>query len=162
MRRAILLAGSLLVSIHSSPALAQVTYGSLATVKPNHWIRVEKQDDTRIEGRFLGVRSDSLYLRPDTSSLGIAMSGIARIDERTHSTNRGVLIGLVAGAAFGALVGAGSSRPDDLLSPGAAAAAGGIFFGFVGAGVGAIIGSVSHHWARRYQAPEQAVPGTDR
>lgn len=160
MGRALLMAGSLLTWIHPSPALAQAAYGSLSSVKPNHWIRVEKLDDTRIEGRFLEVKVDSLYMRPDSSQVGIAMASVARIDERGHATNHGALIGLVVGAATGALAGAASSSPDDFFGPGASAAAGGIVLGFVGAGVGAIIGSVTHHWHRRYQAPEKAPSGS--
>lgn len=159
MGRAILLAGSLLTWIHPSPAGAQAAYGSLATLKPDHWIRVEKFDSTRIEGRFLELKVDSLYLQPDSSRVGIAMASVARVDERGHATGKGAWIGLVAGAATGALIGAASTSSDDFFGPGAAAAAGGIVFGFVGAGAGTIIGAVTHHWHRRYQAPERTPAG---
>ena len=159
MGRALLLAGSLLTWIHPSPARAQATYGSLSTLKPNHWIRVEKLDDTRIEGRFLEVKVDSLYLRPDSSQVAIAMASVARIDERGHATGKGAWIGLVVGAATGALVGAASSQEGDFFGPGASAVAGGIVFGFVGTGVGTIVGAVTHHWHRRYQAAEEAPAG---
>ena len=157
MGRALLLAGSLLTWIHPSPAGAQATYGSLATVKPNHWIRVEEFDSTRIEGRFLELKADSLYLRPDSTRVGIAMAGVARVDERGHAREQGAFIGLAVGAAIGAIAGAASSSSGDLIGPGASAAAAGIVFGVAGAGVGAIIGSFTHHWHHRYQAPEKAA-----
>ena len=102
-------------------------------------------------GQFLGARDDTLTIASGRQALDIPWEEISQVEIRygwSRSTGRGALIGLLAGGAVGAAMGAASEDQSTGfldLSKGAQIAAGAVTFGLLGAGIGAIAGhSIVH------------------
>jgi hypothetical protein len=101
-----------------------------------------------------------------TDTVALSRAHIDRLDvsrSQKRGTGKGALIGLVSGGVVGAIAGAATYKEKECGPPnpgigviciwssssrGEDAMAGGLFFGLIGAGLGALIGSASHrdHW----------------
>ena len=131
------------------PGTAGVTAAdslALATLRPGDRLLLDLGAAGRLEGLYLSRDSASLELEvaPGGDRRAVDLSGIARIFERGHSTQRGVWIGLMSGFATGAVLGIGLSAVDcdpydgDNCRTWQVAAA----YGGLGALGGAVIGGV--------------------
>jgi hypothetical protein len=130
--------------LEAQPLLAQVEAGSR--------VRVTTAPATpgRRIGRLVSLDTDTLrWSRWDTTSvIAVPVASVARLERSTgrrSNTGRGAMIGGLIGAGFGLFVGVGASTDNSgFLDVGVEeiAALTGIF-GAAGAGVGALIGSLS-------------------
>lgn len=118
-----------------------------------------------VVGTVVAVDRDSVRIRPEDpaifpghpTSVAIARSSIRDLEVavKSHSNaGKGALIGLGIGVVGGAVAGVEGCQPDqnswDLFTPTQCAAFGGLLFGAIGAGLGALIGSAggSERWER--------------
>jgi hypothetical protein len=106
----------------------------------------------RMVGTLLSADSDSLRLTSsnDQRVLTVPTRSVVRLERsrgQRPSTGRGARIGALVGGGTGLLLGiAASSESDSWVQIGAEeVAVVTVVFGLAGAGVGALIGSVSHH-----------------
>ncbi len=126
----------------------------------------------RMVGRLISEDADSLRLEVGTGVITLPRESVTKVEishsrsRRAHGARLGLLVGAVAGAALGyamgedqkdavpfcTLGGCATLGPFWLNKP-ASAAAVGIFFGAVGAGVGALV-SPGEKWA---SIPNQRV-----
>jgi len=154
MSRSLLLACALLVCA-GTDLVAQAQPVDLV---PGRRIRVHRQTQSTLIGALLSVSSDTLTMittGPDT--VAVARSTIRRVDVAVGTKSqagKGAVTGLLIGGLGGALLGVASSGSDDgdFLDAGPAewAVSGAVFFGAIGAGVGALIGS--GHRTDRWEA----------
>jgi len=86
-------------------------------LKPGQMLRVEGAALSRIEGRFLGVDGTTLTLSRDSTPTEIRLPDVERLWVRGRATGRdalmGACVGVVAGAAYGLLVGSIACEPVD-------------------------------------------------
>ena len=109
-------------------------------------------------GTVSGYDSWSIGIKPDNeqSSVWVPLNSVTRLQQsrgQKSNTRKGALIGLLAGGAVGAVVGAFAYEECQevgfmacFMSPGSAgetAALGGLAGGLLGAGIGALIGASS-------------------
>jgi hypothetical protein len=106
----------------------------------------------RMVGTLISADSDSLRLTSskDQSVLTVPTRSVARLERsrgQRPSTGRGALIGALAGGGTGLLLGIAASTESDswVQIGGGEVAAVTVIFGLGGAGIGALIGSASHH-----------------
>jgi hypothetical protein len=154
-----------------APTLLGLTLGLLSgnqlaaqdssiTLQPGQLIRVSGPKNFRFTGEFMGGDSISLVLRPsDGQARRVPLSWISKAEIRTGHKSKvgtGALIGASAGALVGASAVAGLDNMQ--LAPGGDEGCcsesdyvgGALAFAAIGAGVGALIGAVSHKdtWVR--------------
>jgi hypothetical protein len=117
-------------------------------------VRLPKHE--RWTGSFVSLANDTVTIR-DSDSTGVLVTVAAPQITRFEvsrgnrgSGMRGAGFGLLVGVAVGAVVGYAGYSGDDYLvsSAGESAGAGAALFGFIGAGVGAVVGALtpSEHW----------------
>ena len=98
----------------------------------------------------------------DAPSRAVHWSEVRRVEVRASNVDRGLIVGAASGALLGAVIAAsaqsvsspftggnGSSDGSEAVTYLGAAIVGGV----VGAGLGALIGSVSHRWNPVYERP---------
>jgi len=140
---------------------------SSLTLQPGEVIRVSGPKKFRFTGEFMGRDSASLVIRAsDGQTRKVPRAWITKVEIRTRhksGAGAGALVGASAGAALG-LVAVGSVDSDpywgtDCCSAGDYAS-GGLLFGAAGAGLGAIIGAMTHKdtWVRIPAEQWQATP----
>lgn len=143
-------AGSLIFGLLSAGSLAAQYGGALAV---GERVRAYSSRGT-FDGRFLSLDTDTLRLAPAgrAEPLAIALGTLARLEVqrgRQSAAGKGALIGFGIGAAAGVTLAVATSqtceegRDPGCLGPGIEAIAGAVVVGFAGAGVGALVGSVT-------------------
>ncbi|NUO64948.1 MAG: hypothetical protein HOQ12_06195 [Gemmatimonadaceae bacterium] len=128
---------------------AAAPVASAQTVRPDSGARVRlrlhSDPEYVYQGVLLAPVGDSVVVGvPGERALRIARPSVRQMQvgtrgSRTRSTFAGIGIGLVAGAAVGAMVGQATTRPDDFFGP-ELAAAGATLLGVVGGVTGGIVG----------------------
>ena len=155
--RAIILLGLTLGLLSGNQLAAQ---DSSLTLRPGQVIRVSGPKNFRFTGEFRGGDSISLVLRPsDGQARRVPLSWISKVEIRTgHKSKVGT--GALIGASAGALVGASAVAGLDNMQVGLGGddgccsesdyVGGALTFAAIGAGVGALVGAVSHKdtWVR--------------
>lgn len=113
--------------------------------------RVQTADGTRLKGKVMDFDGDVLQI--DGQSLSLNDGDVRRIEvqQRDPLTN-GALIGLGAGVAFVGLACAGSAGCDAEI-----AAVGVLFYGAVGAGIGALVDSLRKPYTTVYVSPDRGL-----
>ncbi|HSE45213.1 MAG TPA: hypothetical protein VLA89_07775 [Gemmatimonadales bacterium] len=133
---------------------------SSLALQPGQVIRVSGPRNFRFTGEFVGGDSESLVIRPnDGQARRVPLAWISKVEIRTGHTSK-VGTGALIGASAGALVGASAVAGLDNMQVGLGGddgccsegdyAGGALAFAAIGAGVGALIGAVSHKdaWVR--------------
>jgi hypothetical protein len=153
MRNLILVFGLCLFATPVQPQVAPTLVGQRV------WVRSPQASgrlDAGVKGTLEGVTGDSLQVRLEGGgpavSVGLdAQTQLFLFTGRRSSAGRGAAIGAGIGALGGVVLGITGCR-DELIcdDPGAVVAAGAIFLGGIGAGIGLIVGALSHHdtWVR--------------
>jgi len=133
---------------------------SSLTLRPGQLIRVSGPKNFRFTGEFSGGDSISLVLRPsDGQARRVPLSWISKVEIRTGHKSKvgtGALIGASAGVLVGASAVAGLDNMqlglggDDGCCSESDYVGGALTFAAIGAGVGALVGAVSHKdtWVR--------------
>jgi len=142
---------ALLTALCVSPLLALASQARPA-IAPGDRVRITTAD-WELVGTLVTQGDDSLRLQVtgEVTPVSVARSAIKRLEiARSHSnTGTDALIGLGAGALVGGTLGAVAGSDLAGECPGndcgaAPAVFGGLLMGALGAGVGAVIGSLSH------------------
>lgn len=125
-------------------------------VTPGERVRLETSDARRLEGTVEDARMDGITLIRDGERLEVAIAGLRRAWVRERSTRTGAVIGgvvgLAAGITYGLLITQPESSPcdaDNCTRAGVTAASGAIG-AVLGAGTGALIGSLIPRWRLRF------------
>lgn len=116
-------------------------------------IRIQQQHGASLQGAVVAVSDSAVTLRTsETDTVSVPRAGIAKVEvyEGTRSnTGKSALTGLLIGGLTGVVVGAVSAQATQgsfiEYSAGEGAVAYGAAFGVLGAGIGALVGSGSHH-----------------
>jgi len=141
---------ALVAALCVSPILALASQAR-PVVAPGDRVRVTTED-WELVGTLLAQGDDSLRLQVigEVTPVSVARSAIKRLEisRGSHSsTGSGALIGLGAGVLAGGALGAEANSPCDPevfgCGPGLVVG-GGLLVGAIGAGIGAVIGSLSH------------------
>lgn len=148
MTRSLALIAAALLAL-TSAAAAQDSTGSLVGRR----VRIQPQHGATLQGAVVAVSDSAVTLRTsETDTVSVARAGIAKVEvyEGTKSnTGKGALTGLLIGGLTGAVLGAVSAQvtQDSFIeySAGEGALAYGAALGVLGAGIGALVGSGSHH-----------------
>jgi hypothetical protein len=148
MTRSMLALTALLLTL---PSFAQAQQDTTGLV-PGRRIRVHQPNNRTVVGNFVAMDSTSLGLETSLGdTLQIARAGITGVDLSVGTKSqagKGAVTGLLIGGAAGVVIGLAASGSDDGelfdFGPGTWAAGSGLFFGAVGAGVGALIGAGNH------------------
>jgi len=125
-------------------------------VKPGQLLRVESAPLGRLEGRFVAMDVSTLTLTRDSTPTEVRLPDIERLWVRGRATGRGALIGagvgIVAGAAYGLLIGSIACEPVDGgdCTSAEVAAVMGLLGGAGGAAVGAGVGYAIPIWRMRF------------
>jgi len=125
-------------------------------LKPGQLLRVEGARLGRLEGRFVAVDASTLTLTRDSTPTEIRLPDVERLWVRGRATGRGALIGagigIVAGAAYGLLIGSIACEPVDGgdCTSAEVAAVMGLLGGAGGAAVGAGVGYAIPIWRLRF------------
>lgn len=136
------------------------------SVSPGDRVRVSARSFPRVSGTVLDARPDSLVLRArGGDTIQAAWADVRTLDvsggrSRVGTAVRYGGIGLLTGAAAGAVLGYTTYHEDDddwcilICSPGDAGLAGAAFFGIVGGATGVLSGAVfpAQRW-RRAETP---------
>lgn len=158
--RAWLFLSSVLALATSTPAMAQPSPASLASLKPKSVLRVLVGDSTRIEGNLVHAGADSLIIRSDTTLVSMSMRSIASVHRRGTWSGKGALVGCLLGATAGAFAGNAWGKSTDFIkpsSPAQGAVACGFFGAIAGAGLGAIAGTFIPRWHLVYRAGDEVA-----
>ena len=127
----------------------QTAFESLAD---SQWVRLSSPDVDRHEGRLLERTTTDLVISGDPHSLRLPATAVDTLWTRGSSVGRGALIGAVAGALFGTVVGvaAAGSSSDQNITAGDGVLVGGGGGLVVGALLGGLTGLAIPKWHRRY------------
>lgn len=123
----------------------------LAKEREGAQLVITKIDGTVIYGELIGVKQDSTLLLKSPSvpggSIDVSEVKIIKIVKGSNA-GTGFLLGLLAGAAVGVAIGAGSyeQAPLNFLSRGSMAEIGGALGGLGGGLVGLVIGGSTHNY----------------
>jgi hypothetical protein len=129
---------------------------ALRSLKPGQLLRIEGTPLGRVEGRLLGASGTTLTLSRDSTPTEIRLPDIERLWVRGRATGKGALIGagvgIVAGAAYGLLIGSVACEPVDGgdCTSAQVAAVMGLIGGAGGAAVGAGVGYAIPVWRLRF------------
>jgi len=148
----------LTVALLSSSQIA--AQDSSVTLHPGQIIRVSGTKGFRFTGEFIGQDSTGLVIRPsDGQTRRVPLAWISKVEIRTgHKSKAGT--GALIGASAGVLVGASAVAGLDNMQVGLGGddgccsesdyVGGALTFAAIGAGVGALVGAVSHKdtWVR--------------
>ena len=148
-----------------STALLMVPFASLTPqeplpFQPGSRVRLSTQGDgvRHLVGTFSGYEGGNVGIKPDQkqSSVWVPLTSVTSFKRSSglkSNTGKGALIGLLAGGAVGAVVGASAYEECQevgfmacFMSPksaGETAAIGGLAGGLLGAGIGAIVGALN-------------------
>ena len=119
------------------------------TEKPGAILAVQKKDGQTIKGELLSVKNGmlNLLIYENATKVDVHLNEVRSLSiKKKGSFLKGLGIGVLSGAATGALLGflSGDDKPTTFfpLSAGQKALVGGIFFGVVGGAVGGIAGAL--------------------
>ena len=163
MRTSIML-GLSLALLSGREIAAQDSSGAL---RPGETIRVYGPGKFRLTGEFMERDSVSMVIRPSgLDARRVPLDGIRKVEVRTAHKSRlgtGAAAGAGAGAVLGVvMVGAVDNDPYfNLCCSGGDYALGAVLFATAGAGIGAVIGALSHKdtWTRVPAEDWQIRPG---
>ena len=116
-------------------------------------IRIHQHQGAPVTGALVATTDSAVTVRTsETDTVVVPRSGIAKVEVYAgmrSNAGSGALTGLLVGGLGGALIGVAASGSDDGdffdFGAGTWAAGIGLTFGALGAGIGALIGSGSHH-----------------
>lgn len=150
-------AGTVLV-LALAGALPETADAQVILPPPGTRIRITLDDAERVVGALSGARHDTLLIRPELQEAdrAVPLNTLQRLEVSRGirpQTGRGALIGLLSGAAAGAVSGMVVCAGDNCVNSGEdlttlVPVVLGIGGGAFGAGVGALIGAQFHgeHW----------------
>ena len=163
MRSSIML-GLVVALLSAVQVAAQDSSGAL---RPGETIRVYGPGEFRLTGEFMERDSVSMVIRPaGLEARRVPLDGIRKVEVRTAHKSRlgtGAAAGAGAGAILGVvMVGAVDNDPYfNACCSGGDYALGAVLFATAGAGIGAVIGALSHKdtWTRVPAEDWQIRPG---
>ena len=130
-----------LVIAMAAPGFAQdvgATEPAASFPKGNY--RVQTSDGTTLRGQLLRMNPDTLRMLVDGQPRDVPMSQVDKVDRPTHRARTGLIVGATAGVLMGGLGDCETrydARTGNLVDSHAPCmAAGGIFYGLVGLGIG--------------------------
>lgn len=119
------------------------------------FLLIEQTDGKRLKGRLVSVADDALSVHRRKAVVGVPRSGVSRVWLLgENKVGRGALVGVVAGAIFGAVLCAAEKE----FQTGVCAALFSPIFGGAGAGIGAVVGANVRERTLIYQAPPAGPP----
>jgi hypothetical protein len=132
-----------------SHANAQPPPESLLRLKPSANLRVETTSHQKIEGRFLRVTGDTLFLSARGEEPAVPLREMQGLWQRGRATKTGaIIVGAIVGTGFCVVVAGGGLNPDTRTHDSPVAAF--VIGAASGALVGALIGAAIPKWHRRY------------
>ncbi len=142
-----------------SPPSGEGDWGNLRQLRVGDKVEVVRYNLSKHKGKMLAWTEESISLRLKNQEVTIPREDVYRVTWLSKSKRRrNALIGLVVGAVVGAVLGAnirGDVSPGDpgFMTAAEAAGAVSLFFGGIGAGVGAAF--PSHPTIYRASSPKQ-------
>jgi hypothetical protein len=131
----------------------------IARLEPNRGIRIWLPEGNRIDGRFIGSLRDTLIIATDTRTVRVPLNLVDVLWIRQRATAKGAKIGGISGTLVGAALGGliaifiqsdcdtGDCGGDALRAVGGMSVLGAAG----GTALGAVIGSRTWEWDRRYE-----------